>query len=126
MRRNDRRGPGMITVFSRGAGWAVARGDLVGDGAGREVVGLAGLLSCAEQGEHWQKRPAARRAEKQITGFTAGRLFEKLRDLRLARFGVQLYIWNLARVRLEPRDWSQLSGWVTPDSATSLWSTAFV
>ena len=116
----------MITVFSRGAGCAVARGDFVGDGAGRDVVGLAGLLSCAEQGEHWQKKPAARRADKHITGFTAGRLFEKLRDLRLARFGVQLYIWNLARVRLEPRDWSQLSGWVTPDSATSLWSTAFV
>ena len=116
----------MITVFSRGAGWAVARGDLVGDGAVREVVGLAGLLSCAEQGEHWQKRPAARRADKQMTGFTAGRLFEKLRDLRLARFGVQLYILNLARVHIEPRDWSQLAGWVTPDSATSLWSTAFV
>ncbi len=80
----------MITVFSIGAGWAATRGDFVGDGAVREVVGPAGLLSCAEQGEHWQKRPAARRADKQMTGFTAGRLFEKLQDLRLARFGVQL------------------------------------
>jgi hypothetical protein len=82
MRRKDRKGPGMITVFSGGETWLTVREDL----------GRTALPACAHPGEHWQKKLAARRADKQMTGFTAGRLFEKLRDLRQPRFWVQRYI----------------------------------
>jgi hypothetical protein len=63
MRRNDRRGPGITTVFSGGEGWFTV--------CDREEVGRTVLLACAQPSEHWENRPAARKADKQITGFTA-------------------------------------------------------
>jgi hypothetical protein len=54
----------MITVFSGEEERLAARAAFVGDDTGPEEVERTGLPVCAQQGEHWQKRPAARRAEK--------------------------------------------------------------
>ncbi len=82
----------MITVFP-GVTWAAERDDFAGDDCGRVAAGRTGLVACAQLGEHWQQKPAARRADKQMKGFTAGRLIEKHQDLRQPRFWVQVYIW---------------------------------
>jgi len=60
----------MTTVFSAGAGWATACAGLVGDGEWEEVEGPA-LVACAQETEHWQQKPTARRADKQVADFTA-------------------------------------------------------
>jgi hypothetical protein len=101
----------MMTVFSGEERCAKARADLVG-GCDRGEVGRVALPACAQEDEHWQKMPAARRADRQVTDFTAGRLVEKL------EIG--------PNERKQPRDLSQVSGQVIPCFATSPWSTAFV
>jgi hypothetical protein len=58
----------MVTVFSGAETW---REGLAGDDTDREGFGRAALSACAQLGEHWQKRLAATKADKQITGFTA-------------------------------------------------------
>ena len=60
----------MTTVFSAGAGWATACAGLVGDGECEEVEGPA-LVAWAQETEHWQQKPTARRADKQVADFTA-------------------------------------------------------
>jgi hypothetical protein len=82
----------MITVSSGDTELAGREGFLEGD-SDLDGAGLTEVAVCAQLAGHWQKTPVARRrADKQITGFTAGRLFKKLRDLRQLRFWVQLYI----------------------------------
>jgi hypothetical protein len=53
----------MTTVFSGGEAWLTV--------CDREEVGRTALPACAQPSEHWENKPAARRADKQITGFTA-------------------------------------------------------
>jgi len=53
----------MITVLSGGEAWPAV--------CDREEVGRTALPACAQASEHWENKPAARRADKQITGFTA-------------------------------------------------------
>lgn len=114
----------MITVFSGETlltGWE----DFVGDGSDREEVGRAALPACAQLAEHWQVMPTARRADKQITGFTADASWRNFETCGNYDFGRNITSGN-GPLALEPRDLSQLAGQVTPFSATSLWSTAFV
>jgi hypothetical protein len=94
----------MMTVFSGADKRPCA--DFAGD---EEVAGRTALPACAQQGEHWQQRVAAKTADKRITGFTAGRLFAKLRDLGYHKFRRTLELENGPRRTKEPRDLSQIS-----------------
>jgi len=69
----------MATVFSTGDTRPCL--DFAGDDGACDGVERLVLPACAQQGKHWQQRIAAKTADKRITGFTAGRLFAKLRDL---------------------------------------------
>src|SRR5277367_3504282 len=88
IRRNDRRGPGTMTVSSGVVGWVTARG---GDGC-------AGRSACA-QDEHWQRTLAARRADKQNTCFTAGASSRNFETCGNHNFGNNSTPWTLARAK---------------------------
>lgn len=69
----------MATVFSTGDTRPCL--DFPADDDVCDGVERLALPACAQEGKHWQQRIAAKTADKRMTGFTAGRLFAKLRDL---------------------------------------------
>ena len=69
----------------------------------REEVGRTALPACAQPSEHWENKPAARRADKQITGFTVDASSKNFATCAKYELGESLHLVTGPRALRTPR-----------------------